>query len=441
MYKKSLAALLAAAVIVLNVFTTSAATSTKQECSSGIGQPVGVSGYYIHDPMENPKAAADIVVNPNAVYGYSPNPDSTRLGVYAQYDWSDEVVVAEMRQQREDYHDSIKELYQIKADMEVEGKSVEEIARAVCIRRNELRMEAYKDDPEGLEKLKESNLATYGDENGGSPDYFYEKYGSWEMVIEKAFSTNAGADACLGLYDKYYDTYFLNTETATDATQPSSQAEQTTSPTEPGTGESETTVTSPSETNPTEPSSSETNPTVTVKDISECSVSGIKDKTYNGKAQTQNITVKDGTKTLKMGTNYKVSYANNTQAGKASVIVTGMGNYEGSITKTFKINKAQNLITVKVTTITVKLTAVKKKAQSVKAITVSRAEGKVTYKLTGVPKALGNLVKINSKGVITISKWAKAKKGNYRIIVKITAQGNSNYKSKSLTKTVTAKVK
>ena len=167
-------------------------------------------GYYVHDPMANPKAAADIIVDPDAVYGYSPDPDSKRLGVFAQYDWSDEAFVEEMKQEREEYHESIKELYKIKADMEAAGSSVEEIARAVSARRNEIRMEAYKDDPEGLEDLKQSNLATFGNENGGTPDYFFEKYGSWETVIEKAFSTNAGADAVLGLYDKYYDTYFID---------------------------------------------------------------------------------------------------------------------------------------------------------------------------------------------------------------------------------------
>ena len=34
--------------------------------------------------------------------------------------------------------------------------------------------------------------------------------------MEKALSTNAGADACLGLYDKYYDTYLID-EPATTA--------------------------------------------------------------------------------------------------------------------------------------------------------------------------------------------------------------------------------
>lgn len=195
------------------------------------------SGYYVHDPMDNPKAAADIVVDPNAVYGYAPNPDSPRLGVFAEKDWSDESYVAQMRKEREAYHESIRELYLIKADLEAAGKSVEEIARTVSNRRNEMRMESYKDDPEGLAELKESNLETYGNENGGTPEYFYEKYGSWEEVIEKAFSTNPGADAMLGLYDKYYDTYCIaggSGQTVTEAaTEPESASQSTQEVTEP----------------------------------------------------------------------------------------------------------------------------------------------------------------------------------------------------------------
>ena len=173
---------------------------------------------YIHNPMDNPKAAKDIVVNDDAVYGFSPNPESERLGSYASYDWTDEATVAEMRADREAYHESVSELYQMISTMKENGNTVEEIARAVSTRRNEIRIESYKDDPEGLGKLKQSNLATYGNENGGTPEYFYEKYGSWETVIEKSLSTNAGADACLGLYDKYYDTYFIATTASTTDT-------------------------------------------------------------------------------------------------------------------------------------------------------------------------------------------------------------------------------
>ena len=189
------------------------------------------AGYYVHDPMENPKAAADIIVDPDAVYGYAPNPDSVRLGAFAKYDWSDAAFVAQMKQEREAYHESIHELYQMKADMEAQGESVEEIARAISNRRNEMRIEAYKDNPDGLATLKESNLEKYGNENGGTPEYYYEKTGSWEAVIEKAFLTNAGADAILGLYDTYYDTYYIADDT--EPTESETVAEPSPAPTEP----------------------------------------------------------------------------------------------------------------------------------------------------------------------------------------------------------------
>ena len=164
---------------------------------------------YQHNPMDNPTAAKDIVEDANAVYGYAPSPTSTRLKDYVDYDWSDPNLVADMRQQRQEYHDSIQELYTMISEMKGAGKSTEDIARAVSTRRNEIRLESYKDDPEGLAKVKHSNLETYGNENGGTPEYFYNKYGSWETVIEKSLSSNPGADACLGLYDTYYDTYFI----------------------------------------------------------------------------------------------------------------------------------------------------------------------------------------------------------------------------------------
>lgn len=191
------------------------------------------AGYYVHDPMENPKAAADIIVDPDAVYGYAPNPDSVRLGAFAKYDWSDEAFVAQMKQEREAYHESIYELYQMKVDMEAQGGSVEEIARAISNRRNEMRIEAYKDDPDGLATLKESNLEKYGNETGGTPEYYFEKTGSWEAVIEKAFSTNAGADAILGLYDTYYDTYYIADDT--EPTESETVAEPSQAVTEPTT--------------------------------------------------------------------------------------------------------------------------------------------------------------------------------------------------------------
>ncbi len=105
--------------------------------------------------------------------------------------------------------------------------------------------------------------------------------------------------------------------------------------------------------------------------------------------------------------------------------------------------KKANPIKVSVKTKTVKLKKLKKKAQKVKAITVKNAQGKVTYKLvkSGIINKIRKLCKINSKGVITIKKWKKAKKGTYKIKVKVTAAGNSNYNAKAITKTIKIKIK
>ena len=201
-------------------------TFTKLLVSMVLAMTVIMSSYitafaatpYVHDPMANSGAAKDIVVDPNAVYGYAPSPTSSRLKDYVDYDWSDPVLVGKMRKQREEYHDSMKELYTMITNMKAAGSPVKDIAIAVSTRRNELRLESYKDDPVGLAKVKKSNLENYGNENGGTPEFFYNKYGSWETVIEKAISTNAGADAVLGLYDKYYDTYFITSSDAASAT-------------------------------------------------------------------------------------------------------------------------------------------------------------------------------------------------------------------------------
>ena len=62
--------------------------------------------------------------------------------------------------------------------------------------------------------------------------------------------------------------------------------------------------------------------------------------TYSGSAITPAPTVKCGSKVLKKDTDYTVSYANNKNAGTATVTVTGKGNYSGTRTKNFTINKA-----------------------------------------------------------------------------------------------------
>lgn len=97
--------------------------------------------------------------------------------------------------------------------------------------------------------------------------------------------------------------------------------------------------------------------------------------------------------------------------------------------------KRTNPMVVKALKKKVKVTKVKKKAQTVKAISVSKAKGKVTYKKVSGSKKLT----VNKKtGKITVKK--KTKKGTYTIKVKVTAAGTKDYKAKSKTVKVTVKV-
>ena len=73
------------------------------------------------------------------------------------------------------------------------------------------------------------------------------------------------------------------------------------------------------------------------KDISSATVSNIKDKSYTGKEQTQDIVVSVNGKTLEENKDYTVKYSNNKSVGTATVTIIGKGNYTGTIQKQFKI--------------------------------------------------------------------------------------------------------
>lgn len=80
-------------------------------------------------------------------------------------------------------------------------------------------------------------------------------------------------------------------------------------------------------------------PYVEVKpNVSECDIS-LKETsyTYDGTAKEPEVTVKDGSSTLENGKDYKVTYSDNINAGKATMHIIGIGDYEGTVSKTFAI--------------------------------------------------------------------------------------------------------
>ena len=72
--------------------------------------------------------------------------------------------------------------------------------------------------------------------------------------------------------------------------------------------------------------------------LKKASVAKISAYTYSGKAIKPSPVIKYGKTTLRKGTDYTLSYKNNTNVGLATVTVKGRGKYAGTLTATFAIN-------------------------------------------------------------------------------------------------------
>ena len=77
--------------------------------------------------------------------------------------------------------------------------------------------------------------------------------------------------------------------------------------------------------------------TVNPKALTATMVQPIASQPYTGSAIEPTVTVKDGRKTLTAGTDYTVTYKENTNVGTATATVTGTGNYTGSVETKFNI--------------------------------------------------------------------------------------------------------
>ena len=84
-------------------------------------------------------------------------------------------------------------------------------------------------------------------------------------------------------------------------------------------------------------------------DLSSAVVTGLKDVTYTGKAITPAPTVTLNGAELQEHAHYTLSVANNKKVGTATVTIEGVGNYAGTIEKTFQIKAISNLSKATVT--------------------------------------------------------------------------------------------
>ena len=78
-----------------------------------------------------------------------------------------------------------------------------------------------------------------------------------------------------------------------------------------------------------------------VKEMKYTTISGIRDLTYTGQFLIQDITINNGNSKLREGIDYYLEYSNNLNPGKAKIKIYGIGDYSGTVTKTFNIIPSQ----------------------------------------------------------------------------------------------------
>ena len=80
--------------------------------------------------------------------------------------------------------------------------------------------------------------------------------------------------------------------------------------------------------------------TIAPKPLSKVTIGDFPDKTYTGLSIQPAVAPVDGNTALTENTDYTVSYGANTNVGKATITVTGTGNYTGTVSKEWKITPA-----------------------------------------------------------------------------------------------------
>jgi len=174
-------------------------------------------------------------------------------------------------------------------------------------------------------------------------------------------------------------------------------------------------------------------PALSPKSISSASVSlSIATYSFDGKVKTPSVTVKLGSTALRNGIDYVVSYRNNKNVGKATVVITGKGLYAGTITRTFVINPAKQEIQ--------KLTA-KSKGFYIDYAAKGHATGyEIQYATnSSFSRAKKTVITSNKTDKVTISKLSGNKKYYVRVRTYTTVNGIKYYGAWSAVKTVTTK--
>lgn len=159
-------------------------------------------------------------------------------------------------------------------------------------------------------------------------------------------------------------------------------------------------------------------------DISPASVTLSKTSyTYDGTIKQPDVSVSFGGKTLMEGIDYECTYSNNINAGTATAKIEGIGDFYGTINKSYTINKADQVLSASINAYSVKV-------GNTAQINAS-GKGTISYSSSN-----DSIASVDRYGEVT-----GVRSGSARITV--SASGDNNYKSdeKTLNITVTGEAK
>lgn len=152
--------------------------------------------------------------------------------------------------------------------------------------------------------------------------------------------------------------------------------------------------------------------------------------TYSGKECKPSVTVVIDGVTLKKGSDYKVTYADNKKVGYGSVRVEGIGNYKSKSDKIqFLIRKdvQKFIVTPKAESFKISYNKVKNAAQTLpasKTMKITDYVGDITYNI-GYVEGRKYFTINQSNGTITIAKGTP--KGIYNLTLKLCAAGDDEH--------------
>jgi GH25 family lysozyme M1 (1,4-beta-N-acetylmuramidase) len=169
--------------------------------------------------------------------------------------------------------------------------------------------------------------------------------------------------------------------------------------------------------------------TITARKISACSIASISNKTYTGSQIKPTPSITYSGKALVKGKDYSLSYSNNKSTGKATIKITGTGNFSGSVKKYF-------YIVPKKVTISSAKKGTKKKSATLIWRKVTGATGyQIAYSRKGKNKWSYTTVTSTKKTFTNLNvKSYDVKVRAYKIV-----NGKKHYGSYSAVKTMTAK--